>query len=38
VVAYYLSEARGFAPGHDADDWLLAQSQVDAIDAGMVEG
>ena len=34
VVAYYLSEARGFAPGHDAADWLLAQTQVDAQDAG----
>jgi hypothetical protein len=32
--AYYISEARGFAPGHDAEDWLLAQTQVDAMDAG----
>jgi len=30
VVAYHLSEARGFAPGHDAEDWALAEAQVDA--------
>jgi hypothetical protein len=33
VAAFYLSETRGFAPGHEAEDWLLAQTQVDAIDA-----
>jgi Protein of unknown function (DUF2934) len=32
VAAFYLSEARGFAPGHEAEDWLLAQTQVDVID------
>jgi Protein of unknown function (DUF2934) len=34
TVAYYLSEARGFEPGHDEEDWLLAQSTIDALDAG----
>jgi hypothetical protein len=34
VAAFYMSEARGFAPGHEAEDWLLAQKQVDATDAG----
>jgi hypothetical protein len=34
TVAYYISEARGFAPGHDVEDWVLAQAQVDAQDAG----
>jgi hypothetical protein len=38
VVAYYMSEARGFTPGHDAEDWLLAQAQVDAADAGTFSG
>jgi len=38
VVAYYLSEARGFVPGYETDDWLLAQAQVDAADAGTFEG
>ena len=33
-VAYFLSEARAFAPGHDEEDWLLALAQVDATDAG----
>jgi hypothetical protein len=35
VAAFYLAEARGFVPGHEADDWLLAQAQVDATDAGV---
>jgi hypothetical protein len=34
-AAYYLSEARGFEPGHDAEDWLLAQSAIDALDASI---
>jgi Protein of unknown function (DUF2934) len=34
-AAYYLSEARGFEPGHDAEDWLLGQSAIDALDASM---
>jgi len=34
IVAYHMAESRGFAPGHDAEDWLLAQAQVDAEDAG----
>jgi hypothetical protein len=38
MAAYYLSEARGFEPGHDAEDWLLAQTQVDAMDAATFEG
>jgi hypothetical protein len=34
TVAFYLSEARGFEPGHDAEDWFLAQSEIDSFDAG----
>lgn len=37
LVAYYMSEARGFEPGHDAEDWLNAQAQVDAMDASTFE-
>jgi hypothetical protein len=33
VAAYYISEARGFAPGHDVEDWLLAQAQIEGDDA-----
>lgn len=35
IAAYLLSEARGFEAGHDEEDWLTAQSQVDAIDSGL---
>lgn len=27
-LAYLLSERRGFAPGHDAEDWLAAEREV----------
>jgi len=29
-AAYYRAESRGFAPGHEAEDWLAAESEVDA--------
>lgn len=28
-AAYYLSERRGFAPGHEVEDWLAAEQQID---------
>ncbi len=27
-AAYYLAEKRGFAPGHELEDWLRAEAQV----------
>jgi hypothetical protein len=27
-IAYYLSEARGFAPGYSEEDWRMAEAQV----------
>jgi len=30
-AAYYLAEHRGFEPGHDVDDWLEAEQQIDAV-------
>lgn len=27
-AAYYLAQARGFEPGHELDDWLLAERQL----------
>ena len=27
-AAYYRAEARGFAPGHELEDWLAAQEQI----------
>jgi hypothetical protein len=29
-AAYYRAERRGFAPGNEAEDWLAAESEVDA--------
>jgi len=29
-AAYYRAERRGFVPGHEAEDWLAAESEVDA--------
>lgn len=28
-AAYYLAQARGFAPGHDLEDWLAAEAALD---------
>jgi hypothetical protein len=28
-AAYYRAERRGFDPGHDLEDWLAAESEVD---------
>jgi hypothetical protein len=30
-AAYYRSAARGFAPGHELDDWLAAEAEIDAL-------
>lgn len=27
-AAYYLAEKRGFAPGHELEDWLKAKTQI----------
>ena len=29
-AAYFLAEKRGFAPGHESEDWLAAETEVDA--------
>lgn len=29
TAAYYIAEQRGFAPGHEQDDWYRAQAAVD---------
>jgi hypothetical protein len=29
TAAYYIAEQRGFAPGHEVDDWLAAEAAVD---------
>jgi hypothetical protein len=30
LAAYYLSEARGFEPGHELEDWINAETQLDS--------
>ncbi len=30
IAAYYLAEKRGFAPGHEEEDWLTAEAAIDA--------
>lgn len=29
-AAYYRAERRGFEPGHETDDWLAAEAEIDA--------
>jgi hypothetical protein len=29
-AAYFRAEKRGFQPGHETEDWLAAESEVDA--------
>ncbi len=29
-AAYYRAERRGFEPGHELEDWIAAEAQVDA--------
>lgn len=29
-AAYFRAERRGFVPGHEVDDWLAAEAEVDA--------
>jgi hypothetical protein len=29
--AYYLAEQRGFEPGHELDDWLIAERDIEQL-------
>jgi len=31
TAAYFLAEQRGFTPGHDLEDWLVAEQQVHSL-------
>ncbi len=33
-TAYLMAQRRGFAPGHEIDDWLAAENEVDQRLAG----
>jgi hypothetical protein len=28
-LAYFKAQSRGFAPGHEVEDWLAAESEID---------
>ena len=30
-AAYYLAECRGFASGHEQEDWLAAEAEIDGL-------
>ena len=30
-AAYYHSASRGFAPGHELEDWLAAEAEIEAL-------
>jgi hypothetical protein len=34
LAAFYRAEARGFSPGHELEDWLEAEREVEGIDSG----
>jgi hypothetical protein len=33
TAAYYLAEKRNFEPGHEAEDWMEAESQIGSLGA-----
>jgi hypothetical protein len=33
LYAYYLAEHRGFAAGHEIDDWLTAERELQTIES-----
>jgi Protein of unknown function (DUF2934) len=33
VTAYYLAESRNFEPGHEDEDWLVAEGQIGSLGA-----
>jgi len=33
MAAYFIAEKRGFEPGHELDDWLAAEAEIDTAAA-----
>jgi hypothetical protein len=33
-AAYYCAEQRGFEPGHELEDWLVAEARIDLLTGG----
>lgn len=36
-AAYFMAEHRGFEPGHETEDWLAAETEVDTLVSGSHE-
>ena len=32
LAAYFIAEKRGFEPGHELDDWLAAEAEIDKVE------
>ena len=32
LAAYFIAEKRGFEPGHELDDWLAAEAEIDQVE------
>jgi len=35
TAAYFIAEQRGFAPGHELEDWCVAEAAIDATMLGL---
>ena len=33
-IAYFRAQSRGFESGHEVEDWLAAEAEIDRLDAG----
>jgi hypothetical protein len=38
VAAYFLAEHRGFAPGHELEDWIKAEREIESLIASYGSG
>jgi hypothetical protein len=38
VNAYFRAERRGFAGGHELDDWLAAEAEIGSLERSLPEG
>ena len=36
TAAYYRAQRRGFAPGHELEDWIAAEREVDAVGTDLI--
>ena len=36
MAAYFIAEKRGFEPGHELDDWLAAEAEIDDAETAPV--